>query len=65
MTTLLVACSPEAGETVTPDTSKMLKLAEQCLERAQSTAAKLGGCPAESFLRTSPPPKSASLFFFN
>ncbi|XP_059856179.1 VPS9 domain-containing protein 1 isoform X4 [Delphinus delphis] len=31
-----------AGETVTPDTSKMLKLAEQCLERAQSTAAKLG-----------------------
>ncbi|KAB0405027.1 hypothetical protein E2I00_013559 [Balaenoptera physalus] len=24
----------EAGETVTPDTSKMLKLAEQCLERA-------------------------------
>ncbi|XP_032467822.1 VPS9 domain-containing protein 1 isoform X3 [Phocoena sinus] len=32
----------KAGETVTPDTSKMLKLAEQCLERAQSTAAKLG-----------------------
>ncbi|XP_029423686.1 VPS9 domain-containing protein 1 isoform X8 [Nannospalax galili] len=32
----------EAGETVPPDTSKMLKLAEQCLERAQSTATKLG-----------------------
>nr|XP_030705254.1 VPS9 domain-containing protein 1 isoform X3 [Globicephala melas] len=37
-----VEASKEAGETVTPDTSKMLKLAEQCLERAQSTAAKLG-----------------------
>ncbi|XP_047385817.1 VPS9 domain-containing protein 1 isoform X5 [Sciurus carolinensis] len=32
----------EASETVPPDTSKMLKLAGQCLERAQSTAAKLG-----------------------
>ncbi|XP_040838140.1 VPS9 domain-containing protein 1 [Ochotona curzoniae] len=32
----------EAGGTMPPDTSKMLKLAEQCLERAQSTAAKLG-----------------------
>ncbi|XP_012592687.1 VPS9 domain-containing protein 1 isoform X2 [Microcebus murinus] len=32
----------KAGETVPSDTSKMLKLAEQCLERAQSTAAKLG-----------------------
>ncbi|XP_054956536.1 VPS9 domain-containing protein 1 isoform X11 [Pan paniscus] len=32
----------KAGETVPPDTSKMLKLAQQCLERAQSTAAKLG-----------------------
>uniref|UniRef100_A0A8D2DG73 VPS9 domain containing 1 n=1 Tax=Sciurus vulgaris TaxID=55149 RepID=A0A8D2DG73_SCIVU len=31
----------EASETVPPDTSKMLKLAGQCLERAQSTAAKL------------------------
>ncbi|XP_043291488.1 VPS9 domain-containing protein 1 isoform X1 [Cervus elaphus] len=37
-----VEATKEAGETVTPDTSKMLKLAEQCLERAQSTAAKLG-----------------------
>lgn len=34
-----------AGETVPPETSKMLKLAEQCLERAQSTATKLGGYP--------------------
>lgn len=32
----------EAEETVPPETSKMLKLAEQCLERAQSTATKLG-----------------------
>ncbi|XP_006902926.1 PREDICTED: VPS9 domain-containing protein 1 [Elephantulus edwardii] len=32
----------EVEETVPPDTSKMLKLAEQCLERARSTAAKLG-----------------------
>ncbi|XP_073082911.1 VPS9 domain-containing protein 1 isoform X6 [Manis javanica] len=37
-----VEATKEAGETVPPDTSKMLKLAEQCLERAQSTAAKLG-----------------------
>lgn len=42
------------------DTSKMLKLAEQCLERAQSTAAKLGGSPAD-FPRTFPH-KSASLW---
>ncbi|XP_063469141.1 VPS9 domain-containing protein 1 isoform X12 [Symphalangus syndactylus] len=32
----------KAGETAPADTSKMLKLAQQCLERAQSTAAKLG-----------------------
>ncbi|XP_021084690.1 VPS9 domain-containing protein 1 isoform X3 [Mesocricetus auratus] len=32
----------EAEETVPPEISKMLKLAEQCLERAQSTATKLG-----------------------
>ncbi|XP_012667493.1 VPS9 domain-containing protein 1 isoform X2 [Otolemur garnettii] len=37
-----VEMTKEAGETMPPDTSKMLKLAEQCLERAQSTAAKLG-----------------------
>ncbi|XP_058135529.1 LOW QUALITY PROTEIN: VPS9 domain-containing protein 1 [Dasypus novemcinctus] len=37
-----VEATKEAGDTVAPDTSKMLKLAEQCLERAQSTAAKLG-----------------------
>ncbi|XP_059238765.1 VPS9 domain-containing protein 1 isoform X1 [Mustela nigripes] len=34
--------TPEGGDTLAPDTSKMLKLAEQCLERAQSTAAQLG-----------------------
>ncbi|XP_060040958.1 VPS9 domain-containing protein 1 isoform X1 [Erinaceus europaeus] len=32
----------KAGEGISPDTSRMLKLAEQCLERAQSTATKLG-----------------------
>ncbi|XP_020952668.1 VPS9 domain-containing protein 1 isoform X4 [Sus scrofa] len=53
-----VEATKEAGDPVPPDTSKMLKLAEQCLERAQSTAAKLGGCPAESFPRA--PPNSAS-----
>ncbi|XP_032709626.1 VPS9 domain-containing protein 1 isoform X2 [Lontra canadensis] len=37
-----VETTPEGGDTVAPDTSKMLKLAEQCLERAQSTAAQLG-----------------------
>lgn len=37
-----VESAKEAWETMPPDTSKMLKLAEQCLERAQSTAAKLG-----------------------
>ncbi|XP_033613762.1 VPS9 domain-containing protein 1 isoform X2 [Fukomys damarensis] len=37
-----VESTKEAWETMPPDTSKMLKLAEQCLERAQSTAAKLG-----------------------
>lgn len=37
-----VEATKEAGDPVPPDTSKMLKLAEQCLERAQSTAAKLG-----------------------
>ncbi|XP_036998588.2 VPS9 domain-containing protein 1 isoform X2 [Artibeus jamaicensis] len=37
-----VETTKEAGEAVPPETLKMLKLAEQCLERAQSTAAKLG-----------------------
>nr|XP_019596054.1 PREDICTED: VPS9 domain-containing protein 1 isoform X3 [Rhinolophus sinicus] len=37
-----VEITKEDGETMPPDTLKMLKLAEQCLERAQSTAAKLG-----------------------
>uniref|UniRef100_A0A8C2UNK7 VPS9 domain containing 1 n=1 Tax=Chinchilla lanigera TaxID=34839 RepID=A0A8C2UNK7_CHILA len=39
---LLEESTKDAWETMSPDTSKMLKLAEQCLERAQSTAAKLG-----------------------
>lgn len=58
VTSLLVLCSTEAGETVPLDTLKMLKLAEQCLERAQSTAAKLGWSPAEGF--PGMPPKSFS-----
>ncbi|KAM6177476.1 VPS9 domain-containing protein 1 [Erethizon dorsatum] len=37
-----VESTKDAWEMMPPDTSKMLKLAEQCLERAQSTAAKLG-----------------------
>ncbi|XP_008048228.1 LOW QUALITY PROTEIN: VPS9 domain-containing protein 1 [Carlito syrichta] len=37
-----VEMAKDAGEPVPADTSKMLKLAEQCLERAQSTATKLG-----------------------
>lgn len=42
----LLVRAPDSGETVPPDALKMLKLAEQCLERAQSTVAKLGGSPA-------------------
>ncbi|XP_058431814.1 VPS9 domain-containing protein 1 isoform X6 [Marmota monax] len=42
LSTASLCASPDADETVPPDTSKMLKLAGQCLERAQSTAAKLG-----------------------
>lgn len=45
--------SLEGGETVLPETSKMLKLAEQCLERAQSTATKLGGYSKKGALGTS------------
>ncbi|KAK1330597.1 hypothetical protein QTO34_010793 [Cnephaeus nilssonii] len=37
-----VETTEDAGETVPLDALKMLKLAEQCLERAQSTVAKLG-----------------------
>lgn len=55
VTSLLVPCSPEAGETVPLDTLKMLKLAEQCLERAQSTAATLGASPVEGFPGAFPP----------
>ncbi|XP_023561008.1 VPS9 domain-containing protein 1 isoform X1 [Octodon degus] len=39
---LLEESTKDAWDTMPADTSKMLKLAEQCLERAQSTAAKLG-----------------------
>ncbi|XP_007937431.1 VPS9 domain-containing protein 1 [Orycteropus afer afer] len=51
----------EIGETVPPETSKMLKLAGQCLERAQTTAAKLGKpClkPAKPVTATVPSPAS-------
>ncbi|XP_053762766.1 VPS9 domain-containing protein 1 isoform X3 [Panthera pardus] len=45
----------KGGETVAPDTSKMLKLAEQCLERAQSTAAKLGKTHLKPAMPTTAP----------
>ncbi|KAL1784403.1 hypothetical protein HispidOSU_011898 [Sigmodon hispidus] len=45
----------EAGETVSPETSKMLKLAEQCLERAQSTATKLGKICLKPAVPVAPP----------
>ncbi|KAJ1083853.1 hypothetical protein NDU88_004008 [Pleurodeles waltl] len=38
----------DGSEVVTPDTPKMLKLLEQCLERAKTTAAKLEKCMAKS-----------------
>ncbi|KAI4534164.1 hypothetical protein MG293_015024 [Ovis ammon polii] len=51
----------KAGETVTSDTSKMLKLAEQCLERAQSTATKLGKtCLRPAMPVAAPVPSPAS-----
>ncbi|XP_004842679.1 VPS9 domain-containing protein 1 isoform X3 [Heterocephalus glaber] len=53
-----VESTKEAWEIVAPDTSKMLKLAEQCLERARSTAAKLGKTrqkPAVPMAATAPP----------
>ncbi|XP_048210864.1 VPS9 domain-containing protein 1 isoform X2 [Perognathus longimembris pacificus] len=50
-----VETTREAGETVLPDTSKMLKLAEQCLERAQSTAAKLGKMHLKPAMPMAPP----------
>ncbi|XP_051024718.1 VPS9 domain-containing protein 1 [Acomys russatus] len=45
----------DAGETVPPETSKMLKLAEQCLERAQSTATKLGKVCLKPAVPVAPP----------
>ncbi|KAK1192204.1 VP9D1 protein, partial [Pygoscelis papua] len=41
------AAGTEGGEGVTPDTPKMLKLAEQCLERVKSIAAALGKAQAK------------------
>lgn len=49
-----VEATKEAGDPVPPDTSKMLKLAEQCLERAQSTAAKLGPWLCMSYRENTP-----------
>uniref|UniRef100_G1PNA2 VPS9 domain containing 1 n=1 Tax=Myotis lucifugus TaxID=59463 RepID=G1PNA2_MYOLU len=56
-----VETTQDAGEPVTPDALKMLKLAEQCLERAQSTVAKLGkAClkPAMPVAAAGPSPTS-------
>ncbi|NXJ82793.1 VP9D1 protein, partial [Trogon melanurus] len=41
------AAGTDGGEGVTPDTPKMLKLAEQCLERVKSIAAALGKSQAK------------------
>ncbi|KAM6250548.1 VPS9 domain-containing protein 1 isoform 1-T1 [Spheniscus humboldti] len=41
------AAGTDGGEGVTPDTPKMLKLAEQCLERVKSIAAALGKAQAK------------------
>ncbi|XP_078527135.1 VPS9 domain-containing protein 1 [Lissotriton helveticus] len=38
----------DGSKVATPDTPKMLKLLEQCLERAKTTAAKLEKCMAKS-----------------
>ncbi|XP_042558219.1 VPS9 domain-containing protein 1 isoform X1 [Dipodomys spectabilis] len=50
-----VETTKEAGEAVLPDTPKMLKLAEQCLERAQSTATKLGKMRLKPAMPAAPP----------
>ncbi|XP_066098546.1 VPS9 domain-containing protein 1 isoform X2 [Saccopteryx bilineata] len=56
-----VETTKEPGETVPLDTLKMLKLAEQCLERAQSTAAKLGkACTKPAVPVAAPVPSPAS-----
>lgn len=56
-----VETTKEAGETVPLDTLKMLKLAEQCLERAQLTAAKLGkACLKPAMPVTAPVPSPAN-----
>ncbi|XP_036922331.1 VPS9 domain-containing protein 1 isoform X2 [Sturnira hondurensis] len=56
-----VETTKEAGEAVPLETLKMLKLAEQCLERAQSTAAKLGkACQKPAVPVTAPVPSATS-----
>ncbi|KAM4833953.1 VPS9 domain-containing protein 1 isoform 2-T2 [Thomomys bottae] len=50
-----VETTRETGEPVLPDTPKMLKLAEQCLERARSTAAKLGKTRLKPAVPVAPP----------
>ncbi|XP_026350338.2 VPS9 domain-containing protein 1 isoform X1 [Ursus maritimus] len=55
-----VETTKEGGDTVAPDTSKMLKLAEQCLERAQSTAAKLGKTHLKPAMPTAAPGPSST-----
>ncbi|XP_021526676.1 VPS9 domain-containing protein 1 [Aotus nancymaae] len=56
-----VETTKEAGEAMPPDTSRMLKLAQQCLERAQSTAAKLGKIRLKPAMpAASPNPQPAS-----
>ncbi|XP_039552492.1 VPS9 domain-containing protein 1-like isoform X2 [Passer montanus] len=42
------AAGTESSEGVTPDTPKLLKLAEQCLERVKSIAAALGKAPVKA-----------------
>ncbi|XP_042701234.2 VPS9 domain-containing protein 1 isoform X3 [Chrysemys picta bellii] len=54
-----VAAAKGGSDAVTPDTPKMLKLAEQCLERAKSSAAVLGNVkPAAHERGPSPAPIS-------
>ncbi|KAF6079914.1 VPS9 domain containing 1 [Phyllostomus discolor] len=56
-----VETTKEAGEALPLETLRMLKLAEQCLERAQSTAAKIGrACPKPAVPATAPAPSRTS-----
>ncbi|KAM9374176.1 VPS9 domain-containing protein 1 [Phaethornis superciliosus] len=59
------AAGTDGGQGVTPDTPKMLKLAEQCLERVKSIAAALGkaqGKPAERSGGRVPLPRHRRVF---